>query len=230
MKTIGLIGGISWESSAVYYRLINEAMKARKKGFHSAKSLMYSFDFAEIEALQKKGAWDDATKMMVDAARSLERGGADCLVICANTMHRMAGDVQAAVDIPLLHVADATARAVLAEQIGKVGLLGTIYTMEQNFLKGRLSVKYGLDVTVPEADGRKTVNDVVYKELVKGVIKKKSRDALVSIIQTLADEGAQGVILGCTELGLLIKPGDSPIPAFDTTALHAAAAVEFALG
>jgi aspartate racemase len=142
----------------------------------------------------------------------------------------MAGDVQAAVDIPLLHVADATARAVLAEQIHKVGLLGTIYTMEQNFLKGRLSVKYGLDISVPEADERKTVNDVVYKELVKGVIKKKSRDALVSIIQTLADEGAQGVILGCTELGLLIKPGDSPIPAFDTTALHAAAAVEFALG
>ncbi len=230
MKTIGLIGGISWESSAVYYRLINEAVKARKKGFHSAKSLMYSFDFAEIEALQKKGAWDEATKLMVDAAKSLERAGAQCLVICANTMHRMAGDVQAAVDIPLLHVADATARAVLAEQIHKVGLLGTIYTMEQNFLKGRLSVKYGLDVTVPEADGRKTVNDVVYKELVKGVIKKKSRDALVSIIQTLADEGAQGVILGCTELGLLIKPGDSPIPAFDTTALHAAAAVEFALG
>lgn len=230
MKTIGLIGGISWESSAVYYRLINEAVKARKKGFHSAKSLMYSFDFAEIEALQKKGAWDEATKLMVDAAKSLERAGADCLVICANTMHRMAGDVQAAVDIPLLHVADATARAVLAEQIHKVGLLGTIYTMEQNFLKGRLSVKYGLDVSVPEADGRKTVNDVVYKELVKGVIKKKSRDALVSIIQTLADDGAQGVILGCTELGLLIKPGDSPIPAFDTTALHAAAAVEFALG
>lgn len=230
MKTIGLIGGISWESSAVYYRLINEAVKARKKGFHSAKSLMYSFDFAEIEALQKKGAWDEATKLMVDAAKSLERAGAQCLVICANTMHRMAGDVQAAVDIPLLHVADATARAVLAEQIHKVGLLGTIYTMEQNFLKGRLSVKYGLDVSVPEADGRKTVNDVVYKELVKGVIKKKSRDALVSIIQTLADEGAQGVILGCTELGLLIKPGDSPIPAFDTTALHAAAAVDFALG
>jgi aspartate racemase len=230
MKTIGLIGGISWESSAEYYRLINEAVKARKKGFHSAKSLMYSFDFAEIEALQKKGAWDEATKMMVDAAKSLERAGADCLVICANTMHRMAGDVQAAVDIPLLHVADATARAVLAEQIHKVGLLGTIYTMEQNFLKGRLSVKYGLDISVPEADERKTVNDVVYKELVKGVIKKKSRDALVSIIQTLADEGAQGVILGCTELGLLIKPGDSPIPAFDTTALHAAAAVEFALG
>jgi aspartate racemase len=230
MKTIGLIGGISWESSAVYYRLINEAVKARKKGFHSAKSLMYSFDFAEIEALQKKGAWDEATKLMVDAAKSLERAGAQCLVICANTMHRMAGDVQAAVDIPLLHVADATARAVLAEQIHKVGLLGTIYTMEQNFLKGRLSVKYGLDISVPEADGRKTVNDVVYKELVKGVIKKKSRDALVSIIQTLADEGAQGVILGCTELGLLIKPGDSPIPAFDTTALHAAAAVDFALG
>jgi aspartate racemase len=230
MKTIGLIGGISWESSAVYYRLINEAVKARKKGFHSAKSLMYSFDFAEIEALQRKGAWDEATKLMVDAAKSLERAGADCLVICANTMHRMAGDVQAAVDIPLLHVADATARAILAEQIHRVGLLGTVYTMEQNFLKGRLSVKYGLDVSVPEADGRKTVNDVVYKELVKGVIKKKSRDALVSIIQTLADEGAQGVILGCTELGLLIKPGDSPIPAFDTTALHAAAAVEFALG
>lgn len=230
MKTIGLIGGISWESSAVYYRLINEAVKARKGGFHSAKSLMYSFDFAEIEALQTKGAWDDATRMMVDAARNLERGGADCLVICANTMHRMAGDVQAAVDIPLLHVADATARAVLAEQIGKVALLGTIYTMEQNFLKSRLDVKYGLDVAVPDADDRVTVNDVIYQELVKGVINATSRDALVGIIKKLADEGAQGVILGCTELGLLIKPDDSPIPAFDTTVLHAAAAVEFALG
>lgn len=230
MKTIGLIGGISWESSAVYYRLINEAVKARKGGFHSAKSLMYSFDFAEIEALQTKGAWDDATRMMVDAARNLERGGADCLVICANTMHRMAGDVQAAVDIPLLHVADATARAVLAEQIGKVALLGTIYTMEQNFLKSRLDVKYGLDVAVPDADDRVTVNDVIYRELVKGVINATSRDALVGIIKKLADEGAQGVILGCTELGLLIKPDDSPIPAFDTTVLHAAAAVEFALG
>lgn len=230
MKTIGLIGGLSWESSAVYYRLINETVKARKKGFHSAKSLMYSFDFAEIEALQKKGAWDEATLMMIDAAKRLERGGADCIVICANTMHRMAGDVQAAVDIPLLHVADATARAVLAEQIGKVGLLGTVYTMEQNFLKGRLNIKYGLDVIVPEADGRKIVNDVIYKELVKGLVKKKSREALLAVIRQLADEGAQGVILGCTELGMLIKPGDSPIPSFDTTVLHAAAAVEFALG
>ncbi|MBK8139082.1 MAG: aspartate/glutamate racemase family protein [Chloroflexi bacterium] len=230
MKTIGLIGGISWESSAEYYRLINEAVKARKKGFHSAKCLMWSFDFAEIEALQKKGEWDKAAKMMVDAAHALERGGADCIVICANTMHRMAGDVQAAVDIPLLHVADATARAVLGAQIGHVGLLGTVYTMEQNFLKGRLSVKHGLEVMVPDADARKIVNDVIYKELVKGVVKKKSREAYLKIIDGLAKEGAQGVILGCTEIGMLIKPGDASIPTFDTTTLHAAAAVEFALG
>lgn len=230
MKTIGLIGGISWESSAEYYRLINEAVKARKKGFHSAKCLMWSFDFAEIEALQKKGEWDKAAKMMVDAAHALERGGADCIVICANTMHRMAGDVQAAVDIPLLHVADATARAVLGAQIGHVGLLGTVYTMEQNFFKGRLSVKHGLEVMVPDADARKIVNDVIYKELVKGVVKKKSREAYLKIIDGLAKEGAQGVILGCTEIGMLIKPGDASIPTFDTTTLHAAAAVEFALG
>lgn len=230
MKTIGLIGGISWESSAEYYRLINEAVKARKKGFHSAKCLMWSFDFAEIEALQKKGEWDKAAKMMVDAAHALERGGADCIVICANTMHRMAGDVQAAVDIPLLHVADATARAVLGAQIGHVGLLGTVYTMEQNFLKGRLSVKHGLEVMVPDADARKVVNDVIYKELVKGVVKKKSREAYLKIIDGLAANGAQGVILGCTEIGMLIKPGDASIPTFDTTTLHAAAAVEFALG
>jgi aspartate racemase len=230
MKTIGLIGGMSWESSAEYYRLINEGVKARKKGLHSAKVLMHSLNFAEIEPLQRKGDWDTAAKILVTAAKNLERAGADCLLICANTMHRMAGDVQAAVDIPLLHVADSTARAVLGEQIGRVGLLGTIYTMEQNFLKGRLSVKHGLDVFVPDADGRKLVNDVVYKELVKGVIKKKSRDGVVGVIKALADEGAQGVILGCTELCLLIKPGDSPIPAFDSTSLHAAAAVEFALG
>ncbi len=229
MKTIGLIGGMSWESSAEYYRLINEAVKTRKKGLNSAKCLLYSVNFAEIEPLQRKGNWDEAAKIMVAAAKSLERAGADCIVICANTMHRMAGDVQAAVDIPLLHVADATARAVLNEQIGRVGLLGTIYTMEQNFLKGRLSVKHGLDVVVPDADGRKLVNDVVYKELVKGVVKAKSRAGVVEVIKALAAEGAEGVILGCTELCLLIKPSDSPIPAFDTTSLHAAAAVEFAL-
>lgn len=230
MKTIGLIGGISWESSAEYYRLINEGIKARKKGFHSARCLMWSFDFAEIEALQKKGDWDKAAKMMVNAAHVLERGGADCIVICANTMHRMAGDVQAAVDIPLLHVADATARAVLGAQMGHVGLLGTIYTMEQNFLKGRLTVKHGLEVMVPDEDARKVVNDVIYKELVKGVVKKKSREAYVKIINDLAAKGAQGVILGCTEIGMLIKPGDAAVPTFDTTVLHAAAAVEFALG
>jgi aspartate racemase len=230
MKTIGLIGGMSWESSAEYYRLINEQVKARKKGFSSAKVILNSLNFAEIEPLQRKGDWDTAAKLLVGAAKGLERAGADCIVICANTMHRMAGDVQAAVDIPLLHVADATARAVLAQQIGNVGLLGTIYTMEQNFLKGRLSVKHGLDVVVPEAESRKLVNDVVYKELVKGVIKKKSRENVLAVMKALADEGAQGVILGCTELCLLIKPDDSPIPTFDTTSLHAAAAVEFALG
>jgi aspartate racemase len=229
MKTIGLIGGMSWESSLEYYRLINQGVKARLGGLHSADCLMYSFDFAQIEALQARGAWDEATTCMIDAARRLERGGAACIVICTNTMHRMAEDVQRAVDLPLLHIADATAEAVQAQGIQQVGLLGTIYTMTQDFYKGRLQSKYGLRVAVPQSPALEQVNRIIYDELVQGVIKPESRAAYVAVIEALAAAGCEGVILGCTEIGLLIKPEDSPIPVFDTTLLHAQAAVNFAL-
>ncbi len=228
MKTIGLIGGLSWESSAEYYRLINEGVKARLGGLHSADCLMYSFDFAEIEHLQTTDAWDEATARMVEAARHLERGGAACIVICSNTMHRMADDVQAAVDLPLIHIADSTAQAIHSAGLNTIGLLGTIYTMEQDFYKSRL-VKHGLNVSIPDQEQRQSVNRIIYDELVLGVIKPESRTIYQSVIGDMAADGVQGVILGCTEIGLLIKPEDSAIPTFDTTALHAAAAVDFAL-
>lgn len=230
MKTIGLIGGISWESTVEYYRLINQGVQARLGGVSSANCLIHSFNFAEIEALQKQGAWDEASRLMVNVARNLERGGAECLLICANTMHRMAGDVQTAVDIPLLHIADATARAVQQAGMSRVGLLGTIYTMEHEFLKSRLSIKHGLDVRVPESGARQVVNEVIFGELVKGIVRDESREKYLGIMGTLAADGAEGIILGCTELGMLVKPTHTDIPLFDTTALHAAAAVEFALG
>lgn len=229
MKTIGLIGGMSWESSLEYYRIINEAVKQRLGGLHSADCLMYSFDFAEIEALQMAGAWDEATARMIEAAQRLERGGADCIVICTNTMHKMADAVQAAVDLPLIHIADATAEAIKAQGIATVGLLGTSFTMEEDFYKGRLIDKHGLNVLVPDAAGRKMVNRVIYNELVLGDLRPESRAAYVDVIRDLHAQGAQGIILGCTEIGLLIKPEDSPLPVFDTTVLHAQAAVSFAL-
>lgn len=229
MKTIGLIGGMSWESSLVYYRIINEAVKERLGGLHSAQCLMYSFDFAEIEHLQATGDWEMATARMIDAARSLQRGGADCLVICTNTMHRMADEVQAAVDLPLIHIADATAAAIQRDGLTQVGLLGTRFTMEQAFYKGRLAQQHGLDVRVPDADGRALVDRVIYQELVRGEIHDDSRRAYVAQIEALAQDGAAGVILGCTEIGLLIKPEHSPVPVYDTTVLHALAAVDFAL-
>ena len=230
MKTIGLIGGLSWESSAEYYRLINEGVRERLGGLHSADCLMYSFDFAEIEHLQATGDWETATARMVEAARRLERGGADNLLICSNTMHRMADAVQAAVSIPLIHIADPTAEAIQAAGMRTIGLLGTIYTMEQDFYRGRLESKYGLRVLTPDADDRRTVNRIIYDELVLGVVKRESRAAYFEIIGKLAALGAEGVILGCTEIMLLIKPEDSPLPTFDTTGLHAAAAVQAALG
>jgi aspartate racemase len=230
MKTIGLIGGLSWESSAEYYRLINEGVRDRLGGLHSADCLMYSFDFAEIEHLQATGDWDTATARMVEAARRLERGGAAHLLICSNTMHRMADAVQSAVGIPLIHIADPTAEAIQAAGIQTIALLGTIYTMEQDFYRGRLESRYGLRVLTPDAADRQTVNRVIYDELVRGVVRSESRAAYVEIIGKLAAQGAQGVILGCTEIMLLIKPEDSPLPTFDTTGLHAAAAVSAALG
>jgi aspartate racemase len=229
VKTIGLIGGMSWESSLEYYRLINEGVKTRLGGLHSADCLMYSFDFAEIEQLQKQGRWDEATRLMIEAARRLEQGGAQCIVICTNTMHRMADEVQAAVNIPLLHIADATAAAVRAQGLSCIALLGTIYTMTGDFFVGRLRETHGLEVLLPDPDSMGVINRVIYEELVLGVTKPESRAAYVEIITRMAEAGAQGVILGCTEIGLLIKPEHSPIPVFDTTSLHAQAAVEFAL-
>ena len=229
MKTIGLIGGLSWESSAEYYRIINQAAQRRLGGLHSAKCLMWSFDFGEIEALQAAGDWTAATARMVDAARRLARGGAGCIVICSNTMHRMAAEVEAAVDLPLIHIADATARPIVAAGHQRVGLLGTRFTMEQDFYKGRMVERFGLDVLIPDRAGRNSVHRVIYEELVRGEIRADSRRAYQSVIDGLKAAGAQAVILGCTEIGLLIEPEDSSLPSFDTTALHALAAVDWAL-
>ena len=229
MKTIGLLGGMSWESSAEYYRMINEAVRERLGGLHSADCLMYSFDFAEIEALQMADDWETATHRMIAASRQIERGGADCLLICTNTMHLMADDVMNSIDIPLIHIADPTAEAIKADGLQKVALLGTRFTMEKDFYKGRLIEQHGLDVCIPDEEGRRIVHDIVYEELVVGIIKEESRKQYQAIIQSLVDEGAQGVILGCTEIGLLIKPEHSPVPVFDTTELHALAGVDFAL-
>ncbi|CAO3455388.1 aspartate/glutamate racemase family protein [Azospirillum largimobile] len=228
-KVIGLIGGMSWESSAEYYRIINERVRDRLGGLHSARCLMWSFDFAEVEALQHAGRWDDATALMIDAARRLERGGADFVVICTNTMHRMADQVQAAIGLPLLHIADPTAERIRAAGLRRVGLLGTAFTMEQDFYKGRLVQKHGLEVLVPDDADRATVHRVIYDELVQGRIEEASREAYRGVIARLVERGAEAVILGCTEIMLLVRPEDSPVPLYDTTAIHAEAAVELAL-
>lgn len=229
MKTIGLIGGMSWESSLEYYRIINEEVKSRLGGLHSAECLMYSFDFAEIEDLQMKDDWDTATQRMIQAAQQIERGGGECIVICTNTMHKMADAVQSAVDIPLLHIADATAYAIQASHLKTIGLLGTRFTMEHDFYKGRIINNFGLDVRIPDDADRSTVHQIIYDELVVGDIRNDSRVAYQAIISKLQADGAEGVILGCTEIGLLIKPDDSPIPVYDTTYLHAVSAVDWAL-
>ncbi len=226
---IGLIGGMSWESSAEYYRIINEAVRHRLGGLRSARCLMWSFDFGEIEALQHAGRWDEAAALLIDAAQRLERGGADFVLICTNTMHRMADLVQAAVSIPLLHIADPTAERIKAQGFTRVGLLGTAFTMEQDFYKGRLQHRFGLDVLVPEAEDRAVVHRIIYDELVQGRVEPASRDAYRAVIARLAGQGAEAVILGCTEIMLLIGPSDSPVPLFDTTRIHAEAAVERAL-
>jgi aspartate racemase len=227
---IGLIGGMSWESSAQYYRLINEGVRDRVGGVASARTLMWSFDFATIEALQHAGDWDALAGHMTDAAKALQRGGADFLVLCTNTMHRCAWAIDAAVKIPLLHIADPTAAAIQAAEISKVGLLGTAFTMEQDFYRGRLEDKFGLEVLVPNEDDRAAVHDIIYRELVTGQVLDASREVYRAVIRRLVARGAQGVILGCTEIMLLIGQDDSPVPVFDTTTLHAAAAVEMALG
>jgi aspartate racemase len=230
MKLIGLIGGLSWESTTEYYRIINRGAQARLGGVHSARSLIYSFDFGEIEALQHVGNWDAASAAMVDAAERLERGGADFLVICSNTMHRMAPAIEAAVTIPLLHIADPTGAAIVAEKFGRIGLLGTAFTMEQPFYRHRLETKFGLEVLVPDDAGRAQVHRIIYEELVKGVVRDESREIYRTVIKQLIADGAEAVILGCTEIMLLVGPEDSAVPLFDTTTLHAEAALAKALG
>lgn len=228
MKTIGMIGGMSWESSIEYYRMVNEGVHEKLGGLHSAKSVMVSVDFAEIEELQHTGQWEEATRQMVTAACQVERGGADFLVICTNTMHKMADPVRAAVRIPLLHIADATAERILAQGLTKIALLGTRFTMEEDFYKGRLLAR-GLEVLVPEESGRESVHRIIYDELCLGQIRAESRVRYKAIMAGLVERGAQGIILGCTEIGLLVKDGDASVPLFDTTRIHAEAAVDFAL-
>jgi aspartate racemase len=228
MKTIGMIGGMSWESSIEYYRLVNEEVKRQLGGLHSAECLMYSVDFEQIERYQHQGDWEKATDVMIAAAQRIERGGADFVVICTNTMHKMADEVQAAINIPLLHIVDAAAQAVKSKGIGKVGLLGTRFTMEGDFYAGRLKT-HGLDVVIPDEAEREMVHRIIYHELVLGKILPSSRDEFQGIIQTLQINGAEGIVLGCTEIGLLIKQEDFLLPIFDTTLVHALAAVEIAL-
>lgn len=229
MKTIGLLGGMSWESSSTYYRVINEETRRRLGGLHSARSVMYSVDFAEIEALQAAGRWDRAGQRLAAAAEALQAAGADFIVICTNTMHKLAGDVQRAAGVPLLHIADATAARVAAAGVRTVGLLGTRFTMEEDFYRGRLEREFGLTVLVPGDDARRTVDRVIFEELCVGRLRPASRQAYRDIIAGLTQRGAQGVILGCTEIGLLIGPQDAPVPLFDTALIHAEAAVDYAL-
>ena len=229
MKTIGMIGGMSWESSLEYYRILNEAVKDRLGGFHSAKCVMYSVDFEEIERYQHQGDWDSATEAMCDAARRVERAGADVLLICTNTMHLMAEAVAAAVGIPLLHIADVTAQAIRERGQNTVGLLGTRFTMEQDFYRGRLSEKHGLRVLIPEEEDRIRIHSILYDELCLGEIKQASREEFRRIIGGLVERGAEGVILGCTEIPLIVHQKDYDIPLYDTTTLHSLAAVDYAL-
>jgi len=229
MKTIGLIGGMSWESSIEYYRIINEVTKTKLGGLHSAKSVMYSVDFAEVEILQHQGRWAEAAEMLIQAAKSLENGGADFIVLCTNTMHKVAEGIQDNVSIPFLHIADATAQRVKTSGVQTVGLLGTRFTMEEGFYKNRLEQKYGLRVYVPDAEDREIVHRVIYDELVIGKIEQHAKEKYLGIIEQMVDRGAEGIILGCTEIGLLIHPGDSHVPLFDTTRIHAETAVEYAL-
>lgn len=228
-KVIGMLGGMSWESSAEYYRIVNQRVQERLGPTTSARCLLWSFDFAEMEALQHRDRWDDATTLMVDAARLLEVAGAQVLVICTNTMHLMAQGVEAATTIPLIHVADPTAERIRAVGFRRVGLLGTAFSMERPFYRQRLHDRHGLDVLVPQAEDRATVQRIIYEELVDGRVEPASREAYRRVIARLVDRGAEGIILGCTESMLLVRPEDSAVPLFDTTTLHAEAAVAMAL-
>ncbi|TGD74735.1 aspartate/glutamate racemase family protein [Mangrovimicrobium sediminis] len=229
MKTIGLIGGMSWESTLSYYRIINEGVKAALGGLHSATIVLYSVDFDSIQQLQKAGDWAAATQALADAARKVEAAGADCLLICTNTMHRVADELQGAIGIPLLHIADATAEVIVQANMKSVALLGTAFTMEQDFYRGRLAQRFGIEVLIPEADDRRVVHRIIYEELCVGKFLPESKQAYLRIIQSLGDQGAEAVILGCTEIGLLITQADTTIELLDTTRIHADQAVRLAL-
>ena len=228
MKTIGLLGGMSWESTQTYYRLLNEGVKTRLGGLHSAKIVLYSVDFADIEALQHKGEWGATARILSDAALSLEKAGADFLVIGTNTMHKVAPEIEQVLRIPLLHIADATAKVLARDGISRVGLLGTRFTMEQAFYRERLE-NAGIDVVIPDEPQRHLIHRVIYEELCLGQIVDDSRRAYLEVVDSLAERGAEAVILGCTEIGLLIRQADTPVPLYDTTGIHAAQAVELAL-
>jgi len=230
MNVIGLLGGMSWESTVEYYRVINQEVRRRLGRQHSAKILLYSVEFEEIEQMQYSGDWDRAGQLLGSEAKRLERGGADFILMCTNTMHKVASAVQDAVRIPLIHIADTVAERVKAQGLTRIGLLGTRFTMEEDFYKGWLSTHHGLEVVVPSAADREIVDRVIFAELCQGQILDTSRREYVRIIESLAGQGAEGVILGCTEIGLLIKPEHSPLPVFDTAQIHAEAGVDLALG
>ncbi len=228
MKTIGLIGGMSWESTMDYYRILNQTVKEALGGFHSAQCLLYSVDFHDIEACQEAGDWERSGDILADAARRLERGGADLIVLCTNTMHKVADKIQGAVNIPFLHIAEVTAEALLGQNVVKAALLGTKYTMEQDFYKERLQAR-GIQVMIPGPEDRGLINHVIFNELCLGKTEKKSREAFLRIIDSLQAQGAQGIILGCTEIGMLVKPQDTPAALFDTTEIHARKAALIAI-
>ncbi|MFY0989581.1 aspartate/glutamate racemase family protein [Halomonas sp. C05BenzN] len=229
MKTIGLLGGMSWESTVSYYRALNEGVKAALGGLHSAKLCLYSVDFADIERLQHEGDWPATAEILCTAARAVEAGGADFLMIGTNTMHKVAPEIEASISIPLLHIADATAQRLAADGIGRVGLLGTRFTMEQDFYKGRIADGYGIDVIVPDAREQALVHEVIYSELCLGRVRDASRQHYLEIIAALRARGAEAVILGCTEIALLVQQEHTPVPLYDTTAIHAEEAVHWAL-
>lgn len=229
MKTIGMLGGMSWESTASYYKAINQGVKSVLGGLSSAKICLYSVDFSEIEKLQHAGKWDETALILTKAAQSVEAGGADFLLICTNTMHKVADEIQANISIPILHIADATAAKLVSDSITKVGLLGTRFTMEQDFYKSRLINKFGIEVVVPNDNERTVVHNVIYDELCKGILKSESKEQYLSIVNNLFEQGAEAVILGCTEIALLIQQKDTDVPLYDTTEIHAASAVELAV-
>ncbi|MFH0473265.1 aspartate/glutamate racemase [Kluyvera ascorbata] len=229
MKTIGLLGGMSWESTIPYYRLINEGIKQQLGGLHSAQILLHSVDFHEIELCQSQGDWQKAGDILAQAAVGLQQAGAEGIVFCTNTMHKVAEAIETACDVPFLHIADATGRAISQKKMTNVALLGTRYTMEQDFYRGRLQQEFGITTLIPEQDARQKINQIIFDELCLGEFSDASRDYYLSVIETLARQGAEGVIFGCTEIGLLVPAELSPLPVFDTAAIHAADAVEFML-